>query len=219
MSHTPRIFLESTVFKFSATKQLRFIPYNKEVRNWYGRVVGFIVNKLDYVNPNDRITNPDLKTEADLLPMVAGLAKDSKIHGVTHVETEFETWGLPKMDSESGRFYGAPIEHVNAPIKYSRIFIGAGLDSKQLQRNFLLSITNARFKELQKVTGAYQGKRPANSNQLLDAFQIWCAEHSECDYFLTLDFKLIRVVMKHHKRPKRLVLVKPSTLLDELGNA
>ena len=86
------------------------------------------------------------------------------------VEAEFESLGLRNMDSQTGRFYGAPIERVDAPVKYGRVMVGLGFDSKDAQFQFLSSLKNRRFLELQKITGAYQGEGKLNRNQLLDAF-------------------------------------------------
>ena len=83
---------------------------------------------------------------------------------------------------------------VEAPITYSRVVFGGPSDFRVLQFDFLAKLKSQRFVELQRVTGAYQGDRGLNRHQLLDAFHLWCAEHNRCDYFLTLDFKLIRML-------------------------
>jgi hypothetical protein len=129
------------------------------------------------------------------------------------METIFESWGLPKMGSATGGFYRAPYEMVDAPIKYYRVLIGMGIDSKEMQIKFLSGIKNKRFIELQKMTGAYQGKHEINRSQLLDAFHIWCAEHNKCDFFLTLDFKLLKVIRKNMKTEPIVHVVRPSELL------
>jgi hypothetical protein len=78
------------------------------------------------------------------------------------------------------------------------------------------SINDKRFIELQRACGAFQGHiKPPNHNQLLDAFHIWCAEFAGCSYFLTLDFKLMRVLSKS-KAKTQLRLVRPSELLFEV---
>jgi predicted nucleic acid-binding protein len=66
------------------------------------------------------------------------------------------------------------------------------------------------------MTGAYQGSGKLNRNQLLDAFHIWCAEFNKCDYFLTLDFKLLNVVRKQ-KRHSLVEIIKPSELVTKIG--
>jgi hypothetical protein len=70
-------------------------------------------------------------------------------------------------------------------------------------------LNDKRFLELQKITGAFQGKRGVQRNQLLDAFHLWCAEHNKCDFFLSLDFKLAT----HTKGRVPVLIVRPSQLL------
>jgi hypothetical protein len=212
----PKVYIDTSVFKFSATKLKRLIP-RKQTINWGGTLHEIKVHDLGYVNPNDRIKNQKLKEEAQLLPKLAEIDKQGKLEYVVHMETMFESWGLPDMDSETGKFYGAPCEMVEAPVKYSRILIGFGLDSKKGQFNFLAGIKDRRFLELQKLTGAYQGKVERNRNQLLDAFHLWCAEYNGCQYFLTLDFKLIKVLRSHRGVGFTVKVVKPSELLSEMS--
>jgi hypothetical protein len=120
------------------------------------------------------------------------------------------------MDSSSGRFYGSPYEPVDAPIQYGRVVFSGGGDTQKMQFEFLCGIRSQRFLELQKMTGAYQGEGKINRNQLLDAFHLWCAEHNECDYFLTLDFKLVKVLQQNQKKKMKIRPVRPSELLREV---
>ncbi len=123
------------------------------------------------------------------------------------------------MDSQTGKFYGAPYEIVDAPIEYSGVLIGMGMDARQMQYDFLSSLNDRRFLKLQKMTGAFQGERRANRNQLLDAFHLWCAEHNECEYFLTLDFSLIRVLRKNRRSQPLVQVVRPSELLERIDES
>ena len=168
--------------------------------------------------PNDFIkNNPDLKSEADLLPRAAELGKAGAVEYVMSMETVVgESWNLPDMDSKSGRFYGAPIAIVDVPFDGGRLVGGVGINRKDEQLRFFTSIKDKRFLELQKMTGAYQGKRPTNQNQLLDAFHLWCAELNGCEFFLTLDFTLIKV-LKFAKKKSVVRAVRPSELLASIG--
>lgn len=209
--HPPKVYIDTCVLKASSTQLLRLRPRQKQI-NWGGHVFETTVHDFININPNDSITNPELKKEAELLPELAEAGKNGRVKYVTQTETLIESWGLPKMDSATGIFYNAPYYMVDAPIRYSRVICG-GLDHpKERQFAFLSSIKAKRFIELQKMTGAYQGNRGLNESQLLDAFHIWCAEHNRCDYFLTLDFKLIRVV-RQTKKPLHVKVVCPSELL------
>jgi hypothetical protein len=185
--------------------------------NWGCQVHEVTVHDFVTVNRNDNIKNPALKREADLLPALAAHGKANRIHYVINVETEFESWGLRNMDSRTGRFYNTPLEAVDAPVQYGRVMIGADIDPQLEQLRFLESLKHPRFLELQKMTGAYQGSGRLNRNQLLDAFHLWCAEHNRCSFFLTLDFKLLKVLRKGKKQPK-VKAVKPSELLAAVVN-
>ncbi|MDP3013228.1 MAG: hypothetical protein Q8M92_03235 [Candidatus Subteraquimicrobiales bacterium] len=213
--YLPKIYIDTTVLKFSATRLPRLRP-RKQVINWGGKEFETTVHDYIRVNPNDSIGNNKLKSEVELLPTLAEAGKRGEVQYVLQMETLFESWGIPKMDSETGTFYDAPYEHAEAPIKYSRVLIGFGLDARNMQFNFLSSIKKKRFLELQKMTGAYQGAEKLRRNQLLDAFHIWCAEHNKCDYFLTLDFKLVNVIRRQKRAPLSEV-VTPSELMNKLG--
>jgi len=213
----PKVYLDTNVLKFSATQLPRLKP-KKQIINWGGIEQNVTVHDFVEINPNENITNPELKTEAALLPNLAELGKNGTVRFLIQVETLLESWGIPNMDSKSGKFYGTPIEHVEAPVQYGRIMFCGNQDSKEMQFDFLSRLNNMRFKELQKIVGAYQGPGKLNRNQLLDAFHVWCAEHHECDYFLTLDFKLIRIVANGGAERVQVNLVRPSELIMQLKN-
>lgn len=117
--------------------------------------------------------------------------------------------------SDPGRFYGAPISTVDAPIVYGRMIADAFKDSKDLQYDFLCSIDHERLLEIQRMTGTYQGENPVHRNQLLDAWHLGCAEQSNCDFFLSLDFGLARIVLQS-KRPATVPIVRPTELLNAI---
>ena len=225
-----KVYLDANVFKFSAT-QLPRLRSREVTINWGGREQSVTLHDSVTVNPNEGIENPELKGEAELLPQVAALGGTGRVVFVTSFETKLEVWGLPDLDTQTGYFYGAHIEIVDAPVQYSRIVFGAGDktednqgkkrnkgkrtnddDYKQTQLNFLRSLTYPRFLELQRITGAYQGESAVNRNQLLDAFHLWCAEHNGCDFFLSLDFKLANIIRKATSKPL-VPVVRPSELL------
>lgn len=208
-----KVYIDTNVLKFSATRLPRLHPREQEV-NWGGRLHKVTVHEPVDVNPNDFIKDPRLKAEVELLPELAEAGKRGQLRYLMQMETRIEGWGIPNMDSTTGRFYGAPIEVADAPIKYSRVIAGGLEIPKDMQFEFLTRISSKRFHELQKVTGAYQGKGNLNRNQLLDAFHLWCAEHNKCDYFLTLDLKLIRVLRRNGKSRLQVEVVRPSELLS-----
>jgi hypothetical protein len=213
MSGQAKVYLDTNVYKFSATAVPIFRLQEMKTYNWGGQTISLPVYDPVIENPNDRIHNPDLKEEADLLPEVATLASEGRATFMASMETRLEGMFLPNMSSQTGFFYGAQVVTVAEPIKYGRVAFGGNEHPSQAQFAFLRSLTEKRFIELQVIVGAYQGEdKPPNRNQLLDAFHLWCAEYHECDYFLSLDFKLARVVSNAKKKPK-VRIVRPSELL------
>jgi hypothetical protein len=213
--HATRVYLDTTVLKFSATELPRLQPRNSSI-NWGGKNFDVTVHDFIEVNPNDSISNDELRAEAELLPRLAALGKRGVIEYVIGNETLWESCGLPNMDSKSGQFYGAPIKTAQSPFEYGRVVVGGEIPAREQQYDFLCSIKQKRFLELQKMTGAYQGKQPLNHNQLLDAFHLWCAEDNNCEFFLTLDFKAIKVLqLSPRKSPVQ--AVRPTELISLLG--
>jgi hypothetical protein len=209
-----KVYLDSNVYKFSAAQMPGYRPREVTV-NWGGHKQTLTVHDEVTENANDQISNPQLKAEADLLPEVAALGTSGLLTFQISVETNVEIGGLPKMFSLTGNFYGAPREMVDPPVKYGRILYGSLEGWEEEQYRFLCSLNHPRFHQLQRITGAYQGTQPANRNQLLDAFHLWCAEHNGSDYFLTLDFKPARVVEKARNKPS-VPVVRPSELLNAI---
>jgi hypothetical protein len=178
-----------------------------------------VVHDPRYVNPNDRLRKESRETrrEADLLPRLAEMAKQGKFRPVCSFDTLLETWRLPNLDSMSGKFYGAMIHQVPHPINFSRML---SVPKGELYRDQLASIQrirNPRFLEIQKVTGAYQGPGKWAANQLFDAYFLWTAEFNSCPYFLTMDFKLIKMVSDNRMNRVQVRVVRPSELLVALG--
>ena len=130
---TPKVYLDTNIFKFSATDLPRLRPRQQNI-NWGG--VDHEVTVHDYinVNPNEKITNAKLKQNAESLEELAALGKQGTIKYIIQNETLFESWGIPNMDSQTGKFYGTPIEHVEAPIKYGRVMIGGRGNAKEIGR-------------------------------------------------------------------------------------
>ena len=112
---SPRAYLDTNVLKFSATALSRLVPRQQTI-NWGGLVQEVTVHDIKLVNPNETITDETLRRETELLPRLAQLGKLQKLRFAMQVEAEFESLGLRNMDSQTGRFYGAPIERVDAPV-------------------------------------------------------------------------------------------------------
>ena len=214
-----KCFLDTSILKFSIVSLTRLVPRrqnlllnNKEIKPR--------TYKIANICPHDKIKNEDLYKEIKLLLQIANLAKEGEIELFTHFETIFELWGLPDTFGQRKTYFDdVEIKKVHAPVEYSRVFILPGIDPKDSQFQFLKGINDARFTELQKATGAYQGKDKFNRNQLLDAFHIWCAEHNNCDFYLTLDLTLIKHLDRQVKHIIKTEVVRPSLLLNRYNTA
>ena len=211
-SRVPCVYVDANIYKFAATALPRLFP-RKQIIDWGHTTSEHHYYELGYLNPNDRISDPAFRAEVDLIEAIATQVKIGRLRAVTNFETTLEIWGLPKMDSASGKFYSAKVDNVPAAVEGSRLLFYGSRNIDEIQQKFFRRIRHPRFLELQKLTGGYQGKDDYNSNQMLDAFALWCAEYNGCDYFLTLDLKLISLVRNAKLRPVRPQLVRPSELI------
>jgi hypothetical protein len=134
--------------------------------NWGGKERSVTVHEPLTVNRNERIQNPELKAEAELLPQVAALADAGLAIFQISIETQVEIGGIPDLDSETGYFYRADRQIAAAPVRYSRVLFGGIQDWWEGQYTFLSSLKHERFLQLQRITGAYQGlDKNVNRNQ------------------------------------------------------
>jgi hypothetical protein len=189
------VFVDTNILKFSAFKK-NVYHTKKTTVNWGGAEFIAEIYEPHTVNSIGKIKDKVLKRDAVFLGMLAYAGVSEWIEFCIHREVDMETWGLPGMASPSGRFFGCTIREVPDPIApQSRIIVGGNKKFKEHILDFVCSIEHPRFVELTKMTGAYQGEsKPLNLNQALDAYHIWCAESAKMDYFLTMDYKLQKVV-------------------------
>ena len=189
------VFIDTNILKFSAVKRHVFRPRRDKI-NWGGIEQEIVVHDMFTTNDLHKIKNETQKRDAVFLGMLAyaGFSGQLKFH--IHREVDLETWGLPGMASASGRFFGCPIHEVADPIApQSRIIAGGPKKSREYVLDFLSGIQHPRYVELTKMTGAFQGQdKPLNLNQARDAYHIWCAECTNMNYFLAMDYKLQKVV-------------------------
>lgn len=150
------------------------------------------------------------------LPLIAKLAARKKIELLTQLESILEFGRLPDTDCPLGRFFGAPITTVNGPKPWYRV-IADGRDLKtDHQFNYLRSHPDQRYKQLQIAVGVKPNASPRRiRNQMLDAWHIRCAEEANANYFLTVDYSLIRHLEGHRRFPPTVKVVTPTELLRE----
>ena len=214
-----KVYVDTNILKYAASSLKRFRP-RQQTLNWGGKEIDTTVHDIVEVNPNNNIrNNPQLRYEVELIKDFVALEKQKNLMFCLNIETELESWGLPNMDSQTGKLYGAKVHSIEAPFKYSRVVVGWNTEPKEEQFSFIKNIQDKRFSLIQKAVGAYQGKDKWNRNQLLDAFHLWCAEHNHCHYFLTCEAKKLRKQMSNKRDfsyiPK---VVSPSELLKAVDN-
>ncbi|MDX1742178.1 MAG: hypothetical protein R3186_01085 [Ruegeria sp.] len=216
MESVADVFLDANILKFSAVKKHVFRP-RKDTINWGDEEHEVKLHEPYTINELHKIKNEAQRRDAVLLGMLAyaGISGRLKFH--IHREVDLETWGLPGMTSPSGRFFNCPIHKVANPMPpQSRMIIGGTKTFKEHKLDFLSDIRHQRFVELTKMTGAYQGSdRPLNLNQALDAYHIWCAECADMKYFLTMDYKLQKVLGRS-KIKTRVAVRTPDQLFREV---
>jgi hypothetical protein len=99
------------------------------------------------------------------------------------------------------------------------VTLSAGCESSRGELRTLYPTRTVRPIAAHRITGAYQGTKKTNRNSLLDAFHLWCAEHNNCDFFLSPDFRLARMIMMSKAKPKVPMSSRPSfsaALQDEI---
>jgi hypothetical protein len=210
-----KCFLDTCVIKFGITSVTRFVPRNNNIL-WNGKIVKSRCCKIADVSLYDKIKDKNLLAEIKLLPKVADLVKEGRIEFCTHAENTVELLYLPKTWGRTKTcFEGIKIDKVSSPVSYERSLGSLYITPKEAQFQFLQSIKDERFQLLQRKAGAYQGKNGFNRKQLLDAFYIWSAECNNCDFYLTLDFKLINYFQNQAEGIVKTKILRPSELLRE----
>lgn len=158
-----KVYLDTNVYKFSATQLLRLRVEMREV-NWGGRKQVLPLHVPVIIDPNERMDETSaLRAEVDLLPEVAGLAQRGRATFLISFETQVELSGIPNLDSRTGYVYGAPHTIVQPPVRYSRVLYGGPADPLVAQYRFLQELSHDRFLELRVICGAQQGNRGRTS--------------------------------------------------------
>jgi hypothetical protein len=86
-------------------------------------------------------------------------------------------------------------------------------DNEDQQLLFLKNLKHPGFEKWKKLVEA-KAETKNERNQLMDAWHLWSADYDHCDYFLTMDYKLIRsVASRTNDSPLRLTA--PKQFLDE----
>lgn len=211
-----RVFVDTNIYKFAAVKHHVYVPEKSKI-NWGGQEFEAIWHKPYTKNSILKIKNNLQRKDAVFLPILAHAGIIGHIKFIDSVEILMESAGLPGMASASGKFFGCPVERVKTPVDSTRVWLGGGRSADEWANSFVKAIHHPRYLELCKLTGAYQGQDcPLNLNQALDALHIWTAEAAYADAFLTMDYKLIKMIQNGRKKRVSLKAVSPGELLKDL---
>ena len=191
------VFLDTNAFKFCTTEKLMYMekPDSASYIHWK--------------DPNENLPEP-LRTQVSMLHEIFQ-KHAAQFTFQTSIEVHLESFRCTTLGGKKSAMENITVNPVSPPIELSRPLISKEYDISVFQR-----IRHPRFLELQRATGAYQGDR-IDGNQLIDTFHIWTAENANCDYFLTLDLKLVRIVQGHKTHPPKTKVVSPQQLLEENG--
>lgn len=166
------------------------------------------------------IQDEPLRQEVEALP---ALAAELKRVGATLLMDFHSTFEIKKAGRfRSDYFHGSEIAYGKRPpagvgISFTPKWMKAASEDSELG-TFLSRIRHPRFQSLAKYAGALQSRR-LNVNQLADAYFLWCAEENEADYFLTLDFRLVRSLSTAKSLSYKPRVVTALELLSEVQRA
>ncbi|NOS89804.1 MAG: hypothetical protein HOP34_14920 [Methylococcaceae bacterium] len=119
-------------------------------------------------------------------------------------EFPFKFWGNDKASAESTIYEKVENEFFRLPVGcfHSRLNFRSGIvglretqglkvNASKLMHPFLMSIDNIRFQEILKLLNISSVGSDKRNNLYLDAYHLWSAEESNCEYFLTTDRPLV----------------------------
>lgn len=164
--------------------------------------------------------NEKLRAEIDCLPELSSRLKIINARLIMDFDNFLEVKRAGRSRSEY--FHGSEIHYADRPPEYNAVlgmpsWLNPGPTNNHFH-NFLHRLKHPRFLELAKYAGALQGPSD-NYNQLSDAYFLWCAEANKADYFLTLDFKLKRMISQAKSLVYKTKVVSAMELLVEIENA
>ena len=120
-------------------------------------------------------------------------------------EFPFKFWGSDTANDDSNvyekiknEFFRLPVGGFHSRLKFKSGIIGLrethglNVNASRFMFPFLELIDNIRFKEILKIlnVGSVRDEKKRN-NLYIDAYHLWSAEESKCEYFLTTDGPLL----------------------------
>lgn len=215
-TEAPSAFLDTSTVKLAADHVIRGFQRHRTIQ-WGPRPITVPVVQYRSV-PKVPRHGTDQFADAAVLPLIAFLATRGRLELLWHLDGIIEFAGLPNTDRPGGRFFGAPIRSVTPPAPFGRIIASGHRSMTEHQLDFLTSLREQRFLDLQVAVGVKRGSKHI-ANQMLDAWHIYCAEKAGATYFVTCDYKLIHHLESHRKTRPDVAVVTPRQLLEALGTS
>ena len=211
-----RVYVDANVIQHSDVDRMYWLPEDRTL-DWGGMAVDTrTYPRYEVIDKRLSMTDDKLRRELVALELLAQFDSVADVRFLQQFETEFEANYKPGVSSP---LFGTSIVSAASPIPYARTVLGFGA---RPQIEFIQSIDHPRFRYFQKLSGVQPGMSEKRRRaQMLDAWHLWCAERNECDYFLTMDFKLVRMLSgmeatNSHDQPQTpLRVMEPSQMLVE----
>lgn len=205
------VFLDASVMKRAVYYRTRAVVTQRTLQ-WGPTEITVPETRYEGFDPNDEISNSQMRAEAKMLPRVAGLARAGRVRFQTGIEVKMEFWGL-RDTRGPGAFDGIQIEEVESPLRHSRVMFTGWKGAGALQLEFFERIRSPRFLEMKKAFGALNPNAKRRRNLLADIFHIWTADAAGADFLLTLDGRLCRAAAGQPQLRLRTKVVQPSELI------
>ena len=214
------VYVDANIVQHSDVDRIHWLPEEQSL-NWAGKTIeSTSYPRFEVSDKRTIFKNRELLKESLGLQLLARFDSLPAIHFLQQFETQLEVSYKPRV---SAPLFGAQVLSAGNPIPYARTVFGHGALS---QLEFLEGIEHPRFRYFQKLVGVQDGmKEDRRRAQILDAWHVWCAEYNQCAFFLTMDFKLVRMLSQavnakaSSQPPTPVRAVKPSQLLKELMNS
>jgi len=209
-----RVFVDTSIVRFSETERQHWIVENQSVQ-WGPTTVASPVHQPVSEFPLEKLNHEQSQKayrDALLIPKIDDLAKDGLISLCWHKETQWEYLRKRTVGSAKPSIIDR-IGNANCQIYYGRL-ITSPFKNEDEQLSFLQRLNHSEFEKWKKIVGGAKLGAPGERSQLMDAWNLWSADHNHCDYFLTMDYKLIKSVASR-KHSSTLRLVSPSIFLAE----
>ena len=155
------VYLDTNVLKFAVHHRKVYRGHPQTIK-WGHLEKTLIVYDLIETDEVSMLRSSKQKDESRTLQLYRML-HDTENFGCHEQRNSDRELATPEHGQRRRNFFGAKIVRAPPPIKFGRVIAGAIMDPmKDLQFKFLASIKDKRFLELQKMTGAYQGKNGVN---------------------------------------------------------